>query len=230
MLPTSELPPSCRKSGSRSTLKVDVWSDIACPWCWLGKRHLEVALREAGASDVEVQFHSFELQPGAGKSRPVNEYLVERFGSKAAVDAAHERLSRAGRAVGLEYDFEAALMANTFDAHRLHHLAKARKLGAEIMERFMAARQGEGADMADHATLRRLALETGLDGAEVDRVLASEEYADAVRADEAAARELGIGGVPFFVIDGKYALSGAQPVATFVRALQMARGEAPAPH
>ena len=206
-----------------------MWSDIACPWCWLGKRHLEEAIQHVGAQDVQVEFHSYELQPGAGPSRPVSEYLVERFGSKAAVDAAHERLSQAGRPVGLEYDFERALMANTFDAHRLHHLAKARGLGARVMERFMSARQGEGADMADHPTLRRLATEAGLEGSEVDHVLAGDAYAEEVRADEAAARELGIGGVPFFVIDGRYALSGAQPVATFVRALQLARGEAPAP-
>lgn len=207
-------------------LRVDVWSDIACPWCWLGKRHLELAIERAGARDVEVEFHSFELQPNARESRPVKEYLVERYGSAEAVDAAHERLARAGAAVGLDYDFDAALMANTFDAHRLTHLAKERGVGARVMDRFMRARQGEGADMADRATLRRLAVEAGLDGAEVDEVLASDKYVDAVRADEHIARELGIHGVPFFIIDGKYALSGAQPIESFERAFAMARGAA----
>ncbi|HET6403985.1 MAG TPA: DsbA family oxidoreductase [Candidatus Thermoplasmatota archaeon] len=208
-------------------MRIDVWSDIACPWCWLGKRHLDLALERAGVKDAQVQFRSFELQPNMRGTRPVREYLLERFGSAEAVDAAHERLARAGRGVGLDYDFDAALMANTFDAHRLTHLAKARGRGLEVMERFLRARQAEGADMGDHATLRRLALEAGLDGAEVDEVLAGEAFAEDVRRDEDAARELGIGGVPFFVFEGKYALSGAQPVEVFERAIAAARAGSP---
>lgn len=212
-------------------MKVDVWSDIACPWCWLGKHHLEAALRQAGIADAEVEYRSFELQPNAprdAKPRPVREYLAERYGGDLrGIDAAHERLTAAGKRVGIDYDFERALMVNTFDAHRLHHLAKARGLGAPVVERLMKARQGEGADVSDRATLRALAIEAGLDGAEVDRVLSSEEYADAVRADEEAARELGIHGVPFFVFDGirgrRLAVSGAQPVEVFLQAITQAR-------
>ncbi|HVM45026.1 MAG TPA: DsbA family oxidoreductase [Candidatus Thermoplasmatota archaeon] len=210
-------------------MKVEVWSDIACPYCWLGKHHLQEALRRSGATDVEVEFRSFELQPDARRARPVREYLAERYGSLAQVDAAHERLARAGRAVGIAFDFERALMANTFDAHRVHHLAKARGLGERVMERFLRARQGEGADMSDHATLRRLALEAGLDGAEVDEVLASDAYAAAVRADEAQARAYGIHGVPFFLFDGRYAVNGAQPVEVFEQAIAAARGQAAEP-
>lgn len=210
-------------------MKVEVWSDIACPYCWLGKHHLQEAIRRAGADDVEIEFRSFELQPNARATRPVREYLAERYGSLAHIDAAHERLARAGRAVGIDYDFEAALMANTFDAHRLHHLAKARGVGEAVMERLLRARQGEGADVSDGATLRRLAIEAGLDAAEVDEVLAGDAYADDVRGDERAARELGIQGVPFFLFDRRYAVSGAQPVEVFEQALAAARGSAPEP-
>lgn len=207
-------------------MRIEVWSDVACPWCWLGKHHLEEAIRRAGHSDVEVAFRSFELQPNARAARPVREYLAERYGADLrGIDAAHERLTRAGEAIGIAYDFKRALMVNTFDAHRIHHLAIVRGRGAEVVERLMRARQGEGADVSDHATLRALAIDAGLAADEVDRVLASDAFADDVRADEDAARKLGIHGVPFFVLDGKYALSGAQPVEAFERALAMARGE-----
>jgi predicted DsbA family dithiol-disulfide isomerase len=213
---------------SPRSLLVEVWSDIACPWCWLGKHHLEAAIRGLG-EPVEVEFRSFELQPQAGASRPVNEYLAERFGDARAVDAAHERLALMGRAVGIEYDFERALMSNTFDAHRVHHLAQARGVGPAVLERLMMARQGEGADVADHATLVRLAVEAGLDRAEVEQVLASEAYAAEVRADEAKAATYGIRGVPFFVFDGQLAVSGAQPVAVFEGALREAAVHATSP-
>ncbi|HUR70211.1 MAG TPA: DsbA family oxidoreductase [Candidatus Thermoplasmatota archaeon] len=202
-------------------MKVDVWSDIACPWCWLGKAHLEEAARRAGVP-IEVEFHAFELQPGAQRVRPLSEYARERFGDPRALDAAHARLAAAGARVGLAYDFGRALMASTFDAHRLHALAKERGLGGPLVERLMRARQGEGADVSDHVTLRALALEAGLAAAEVDRVLASDAYADRVRADERAAVEIGVSGVPFFVFDDKLALGGAQPVEVFERALAAA--------
>lgn len=230
MLPVREVVRSWRRSGSSCPLKVDVWSDIACPWCWLGKHHMQEAIRRSGRTDVEVEFHSFELQPDAHGARPVREYLMERYGSTRNIDAAHDRLAQAGRAVGIAYDFERALMVNTFDAHRLHHLAKARGLGDVVVERFMKARQGEGADVSDRATLRRLSIEAGLDATDVDRVLASDEYADAVRADEESARELGIHGVPFFVFDGKYGVSGAQPIEVFEQVLgQLTSSPASAP-
>ncbi|MEA3200146.1 MAG: hypothetical protein QOE90_1574 [Thermoplasmata archaeon] len=200
-------------------MRVDVWSDIACPWCWLGKRNLEEAIRQAGRDDVEVVMRSFELNPRAGPTRPAKEYLAERFGSLARVEDAHRRLEAMGERVGLRYDFARQQVANTFDAHRVHQLAKTRGLGAPVVERLMRAYHGEGADLADRATLRRLALEAGLEASDVDDVLSSEAYADAVRADEALAAELGVQGVPFFVLDGRHAISGAQPVEAFARAL-----------
>jgi len=220
-------------------LKIEVWSDIACPWCWLGKRHLQEAIRRTGVA-AEVAFRSFELQPQAGAPRPVREYLAERYGSAAWIDAAlnapagasasslsaiaaaHARLEEAGKAAGIAYDFEPALVVNTFDAHRVAHLAKARGLEEPVMERLMRAAHGEGADVSDRATLRALAVEAGLDAAEVDAVLAGDAHAADVRHDEALAARYGIRGVPFFVFDGRIALSGAQPVDVFERVL---RGE-----
>jgi predicted DsbA family dithiol-disulfide isomerase len=200
-------------------VRIDVWSDIACPWCWLGKHHLEEALRLTGI-DAMVELRSFELDPTAGPTRPARERLVAKFGDPARLDAAHARLTAMGERVGIRYDFAAQRLANTFDAHRVHHLAKERGRGAEVVERFMRAYHGEGADLADHATIRRLAVEAGLDGEDVDRVLAGDAYAAAVREDELTARELGIHGVPFFLVDGQYGVSGAQPVELFARALK----------
>jgi predicted DsbA family dithiol-disulfide isomerase len=200
-------------------MKIDVWSDIACPWCWLGKHHLQAALRTTGLV-ADVEFRSFELQPGIRSPRLVRDYLLERYGDPSAVDAAHAHLSEKGRAVGIEYDFGHALMANTFDAHRLHHLAKARGRAEPVLERFMRARQGEGADMSDPATLRRLAVEAGLAAADVDEVLRTQRFSDEVRRDEAEAVRLGIRGVPFFVFHEKVGLSGAQPIEIFEKVLR----------
>jgi predicted DsbA family dithiol-disulfide isomerase len=202
-------------------VKIEVWSDIACPWCWLGKHHLEQAIQRIGI-EAQVEFRSFELQPQARGTRPVREYLAERYGSAQSIDAAHARLTRAGEAVGIRYDFERALMANTFDAHRLHHLAKARGLGEPLIERLMRARQGEGADVSDRATLRALAVDVGLDAQEVDDVLAGDRFADDVRRDEAEAAAIGVQGVPFFVFDRKLALSGAHPIEVFEHAIREA--------
>lgn len=209
-------------------MRVEMWSDVACPWCWLGKRHLEEAIRQAGlARDVVVDVRSFELDPRPRPTVPANEHLARRLGGAARVDAVHRRLAEMGERVGLRYDFDRALVATTFDAHRVHHLAKTRGLGPEVVERLMRARHAEGADLADHATIRRLAVEAGLDGAEVDRTLSSGAYAADVRADEAEAAALGIQGVPFFVLDGRLGVSGAQPVEVLLEALRAARDGAP---
>lgn len=205
-------------------VRIDVWSDIGCPWCWLGKHHLEEALRRSGIA-AQVELRSFELNPRAGATRSARAYLLERFGSGEAIDAAHARLRSMGERAGIRYDFDRALVANTFDAHRIHHLAKTRERGAEAMERLMRAYHGEGADLADHDVLRALAAEIGLDAGEVDETLASDAFAREVREDEAAAREVGVQGVPFFVFDGRYAVSGAQPVDVLVEALRMSARE-----
>lgn len=202
-------------------MRIDVWSDFACPWCWLGKAHLEEALRRAGV-EAEVTLRSFELQPAAGPTMLVVDYLLPRFGSFERIAEAHDRLAAMGEKAGLGYDFSGAKMANTFDAHRLHHFARTRGRAHELAGRLFRAAHGEGADLADHATLVRLATEAGLDAAEVGDLLASDRHAGDVRAEEAAARRIGVGGVPFFVFDGRFALSGAQPVEAFAQAIQHA--------
>lgn len=199
-------------------MRIDVWSDIACPWCWLGKRHLEVALERSGLA-ADVRFRAYELQPGARQSVPARDYLRARYGDDAAIDRIQARLAAMGDRVGLPYDFERQLMANTFDAHRVHKLAEDRGVGGAVLDRFMRAYHAEGADLADHATIRRLAVEAGLDAGDVDAALASDAYAAEVRRDEAEARAVGVEGVPFFVVDGTRALAGALPVEVFERAL-----------
>jgi predicted DsbA family dithiol-disulfide isomerase len=203
-------------------VRIEVWSDIACPWCWVGKHHLEAALRGSG-TDADVQLRSFELAPDRKGSQPAKAYLEKRLGGAERVAMAHERLSQIGERAGIHYDFERALVASTFDAHRVHHFAQTKGRGPETVERLMRAYHGEGADLSDHATIHRLAVEAGLDGAEVERVLSSDAFAKEVREDEARAIGLGIQGVPFFLIDGKYGISGAQPVEVFLRAIEMVR-------
>lgn len=202
--------------------RIDVWADVVCPFCWIGKRHLEEALRAAGLAErAEVVLHAFELDPAAGPSRPLQAYLGERFGAGAGAMTA--RVERMGAQSGLAFDFARAVLANTFDAHRLVLHAQAQGLGGAMMERLMRAHFAEARDLADPATLRALAGEVGLGEDDVDRLLRGPALAADVRADEAHARRIGIRGVPFFLIDGAVALSGAQPVDAFVDALTTRR-------
>lgn len=165
---------------------------------------------------------SFELNPTPRATTPAKEYLTSRLGSAERVAAAHARLSALGERAGLRYGFERALVATTFDAHRVHHLAQAKGRGGDVVERFMRAYHAEGEDLADRATILRLAVDAGLEPADVERVLATDAFGDAVRADEAEARALDVHGVPFFLIDGRYGVSGAQPVEAFERILREA--------
>lgn len=202
-------------------MRIDVWSDVVCPWCRLGQAHLEEALRREGI-DAQIAFHAFELDPTFERSEPLLASLARKFGSEARVRQAWARLNEMGARVGLRYEWDKAIGARTFDAHRVIHHAGLQGRDAAMHERITRAHFVEGLDVADHATLAKLAAETGVDGAA--EALASGAHADAVRADERAARELGIGGVPFFVLDGKLAVSGAQPIEVFQRAIRQAQG------
>ena len=212
-------------------LQIDVWSDIACPWCFVGKRRLERALAEfPHADDVEVVWHAFELDPAAPKERDPSVSHAERIAKKygMTVEQARqnsERLRETARGEGLAFDFEHIRSGNTFDAHRLVHLGRERGVQNAVKERFLRAYLEEGALMSDHATLLRLAVEAGLDEGEVTDVLASDQHAEAVRADEARAHELGINGVPCFVLDGRFAVSGAQSPQILLGALHQAWNE-----
>lgn len=207
-------------------MRVDVWSDVVCPWCYLGKRRFELAL--AGferRGEVEVVYRSFELDPRMprGKAVPKVAELARKFGTgEAEVRSMESRLERLAAEDGLEYNLEGTDLGNTFDAHRLLHLAKARGLQAEVTDRFFRAYFTERRSVFDEESLVDLAVEAGLDGAEARDVLRSDAYAADVRADIEEARALGANGVPFFVLDNRFGVSGAQSVETFTAALSQA--------
>jgi predicted DsbA family dithiol-disulfide isomerase len=212
-------------------LRVDVWSDIACPWCAVGKRRLERALKEfPHASDVKVVWRAFELDPTAPKERDPTVSHDERIARKYGMTLEQarrsaDRLREIARAEGLAFDFEHIRSGNTFDAHRLIHLGRERGFQGVVKERFMRAYLEEGALMSEHQTLVRLAGEAGLDESEASAVLSSDLYAREVRADEAQAHELGINGVPCFVLEERFAVSGAQPLQVMLSALHHAWSE-----
>ncbi len=208
-------------------VRIEVWSDIACPWCLLGNAHLQTALDQSGI-EADVEMRSYQLAPQMADPEPAKQYLAKKFGSAEQVEASHARLKAMGESAGLCYNFDEAIVANTFDGHRLHHYAKSTGQGAEMMERLLHAQHQEGLDVSSKDVLRRLAADAGLDPAAVDEVLDSDAYAEGVQADIAEARAIGVQGVPFFVFDRKFALSGAQPVDVFMQALASARdGEQP---
>jgi predicted DsbA family dithiol-disulfide isomerase len=209
-------------------MKVEVWSDIVCPWCYVGKRRLEAAVKRFHA-DVEVEFKSFELDPSAPRVQEgtASEHLQAKYGwSDEQVKAMQARIKGIGESEGLDLKVEDTRRGNSFDAHRLLHLAKERGLQPELKERLMRAYFTESEPLGEREVLQRIAVEAGLDAGEVADVLAGERYADAVRTDERLAGQIGINGVPFFVIDGRYAVSGAQPADLLLHALETASRDA----
>lgn len=199
-------------------MQVEIWSDVVCPWCYIGKRRFEEALgRFEHHDEVEVTWRSFELDPTAPAVREGDnvERLARKYGmSLADAQAAQDRVVRVAGDEGLRFDFSIAKGGNTFDAHRLIHLAGERGGPAAqdaMKERLLRAYFVEGEAIGDHEVLMRLAREQGLDGDVVRAVLDGDGYAEAVRADEREARSLGVSGVPFFVVDRAYGVSGAQP-------------------
>ena len=202
-------------------LNVEIWSDVVCPWCYIGKRRFEAAV-ERFDGDVDVTWRSFELDPGAPPVREhtATEHLAAKYGmSREQAESSHAQMTELAAQEGLEYHFELARGGNSFDAHRLTHLAATRGLQDEAMERIMRGYFTEGVAIGDREALIELAAEIGLDAREA---LEGEEYADAVREDEELARRIGIQGVPFFVLDHRYGVSGAQPAELLVQALEKA--------
>lgn len=204
-------------------MKIEVWSDVACPFCYIGERHLELALESFAHRDqVQVVPRSFELDPAAepGVHKRMDEALAAKFGTSTAQVAAMQRgIADKSHAVGLDFDTTNASTANTFDAHRLVHLAEQQGKGKQLLFALMRGYFANGLKAGDYEALAAVAVDVGLDEARVKQVLAGDEFAADVRADEQTAGTLGITGVPFFLIDGKYAVSGAQPVAAFESAL-----------
>jgi predicted DsbA family dithiol-disulfide isomerase len=205
-------------------MKIDIWSDVRCPFCYIGKRRFEKALEQfPNRKDVKVEWHSFELDPGMKTDTSTNiyDYLArtKRVSREASVDM-HRQVNEMARSVGLDYNFDITVVANSFDAHRLIQLAKVHGLGDAAEERLFRAYFTEGKDISDHLTLIILGDEIGLDGKLVHEMLGSDTFADEVRYEQRQAREIGINGVPFFIINDRYAVSGAQPSGVFLEALE----------
>jgi predicted DsbA family dithiol-disulfide isomerase len=218
------------------TVKIDIWADLVCPYCYLGKARFEAALADFPHRDeVEVAWHSFELDRQA---EPVVEgsladLLAEKYGlTHDEAVARQESLAEQARELGLDFDWRAARRGNTFDAHRVLHLAAESGQADAVLDRLMRGYFAEGEAIGDRGTLVRLATEVGLDADSVRAMLESDDYGNHVRSDQATAAMIGIQGVPYVVLDRKYGVSGAQPVPVFAQAVQQAwdtRHERPEP-
>jgi len=205
-------------------MKVEIWSDIVCPFCYIGKRRFEAALQEFPHADtVEVVWRSFELTPDYQPvpGRNVHASLAEKKGiSVAKAKEMGDYMAGMAKEVGLQYDFDHAVPTNTFLGHQLIHLAAKHGLQGAAKERLMAAYYTQGQNLNEIDTLVQLGTEIGLDAAEVRTALASGTYAEEVRHDEYQAQQINVRGVPFFVFEDKYAVSGAQPVELFAEVLE----------
>lgn len=207
-------------------MNIEIWSDVACPWCYIGKRRLEGALRVfEHSSEVTVTWHSFELDPAAPAAvvgEPVARLAAKYHVSRTDAEAMQARMTAAAAGEGLQFHLEQVRSGNTYHAHRLLHLAREAGRQDQLKERLLAAYFTEGAAVGDRDALLGLAVEAGLDAEAAREVLQGDAFGTAVRDDEREAARLGINGVPFFVIDRTYGISGAQPSDVIVGALRTA--------
>ncbi len=207
-------------------MQIEIWSDVICPWCYIGKRRFEKALAQFGQREnINVIWRSFELDPNAPRQYPgtLEEMLARKYGvSLQQAAAMNARVTASAGEIGLEYHLADARPGNTFDAHRLLHFAAERQLGDRATERIMHAYFSESLPVGDRAALSHLAPEFGVAESEALTMLQSDDYSGAVRADESRAAEFGITGVPFFLFDETSGVSGAQPVEVFSGALRQA--------
>ncbi|WP_353103362.1 DsbA family oxidoreductase [Myroides odoratus] len=211
-------------------MKVEIWSDVMCPFCYVGKKHFENALAQLPFKDkIEVEWKSFQLDPTLpveGASESTLDYLVKRKGMpKEQIEGMMHHLDQSGAAVGIEFRQDIAIPVNTFRAHRLIHLAQSHGKGNEMEEALFFAHFTAGKNVGDLDVLTDLATSIGLNKEEVVALLQSEEQTQEVKNDIEEAQALGISGVPFFVVDRKYGISGAQPIDTFAEALTQAYEE-----
>lgn len=210
-------------------MQLEVWSDVACPWCWVGKRRLESALaRFAHASSVHVVWRAFELDPSAPSLREGDyvERLARKYGqSRASAQAMIDRMVETGAREGLRFDFAKARGGNTLLAHRLLHLARERGLQDVLKERWFRAYFSEGAAIGMPDVALSLAVEVGLDADEASALIAGDQFTREVRAEQREAHALGVDGVPFFLFDRRYAVGGAQPAELLLEALERAWSE-----
>ena len=207
-------------------MKIDIWSDIMCPFCYIGKRKLEGALRQfEHKDDVQITWHSFQLDPAITyeSGRDLYSYLAERKGQSHEWSVrVHNQMTETAKREGLTYNFDKAVIANSFDAHRLIQLAKTHGLGDVAEELLFRAYFTEGKNIGDHNTLMQIGMEIGLRSVEVGEMLNSDDFATQVHQDIMMAQNLGIRGVPFFLLDERFGISGAQPVEVFADGLQQA--------
>jgi protein disulfide-isomerase len=208
-------------------MKIEIWSDIMCPFCYIGKRHFEAALTQIDSTiPIEIEWKSFQLDPTIPKMTErvnVYQYLADSKGmSFDQSKAMHENVNEMARNAGLNYNFDIATVSNSFDAHRLIQYAKTKGLGNEIEESLFARYFTNGLDMSDLNALHEIGVAIGLDEEGLKVVLESDAFTTEISQDIQEAQRIGVRGVPFFVIDGKFAISGAQPVEVFVDAMEKA--------
>jgi predicted DsbA family dithiol-disulfide isomerase len=207
-------------------MKVEIWSDVMCPFCYIGKRRFEAAVKQfAGKEDVQVEWKSFQLNPDlkTDTSKNLNQFLAEHKG--ISVEKAAEMntyVTNMAKDAGLEYHLDKAIPANSFDAHRLSHLAKKHNVQDQLEELLFAAYFSEGKNTADHAVLTELGLKAGIPAGEIQAALSSSQFGEEVERDVQEAHEIGVRGVPFFVFNRKYAVSGAQAVDAFLKTMEAA--------
>lgn len=210
-------------------MKIEIWSDIVCPFCYIGKRKFEIALKEFSHQHVlEIEFKSFQLNPNTitDTEMTVHQYLAQHKGiSVEEATGMGDHVTRIASEVGLKFDFDNAVVANTFLAHQMLHFAKASGMQQAAKERLLKAYFTEGKNMDDLPTLLELAKETGLNVEKLKDALTNQEYAEAVRYDIYEAQQLRIQGVPFFVFDRKYGVSGAQSPEVFLQTLDKSHSE-----
>lgn len=205
-------------------MKIELWSDFSCPFCYVGKRRLEMALATfPHAKDVTIEYRSYQLDPNSDANNPLNGY--ENFAKKhhMTLEQAKQRVAMFNQnaaTVGLKYNYDILKPTNTFDAHRLAKWANTQGLETKLTERLMQAYFSEGLNIGNHETLAKLAGEVGLDPTAAKTILDSDDFGDQVRNEIAEGSEIGVQGVPFFVINRKYAISGAQPLEYFQKALE----------
>ncbi len=210
-------------------MQVEIWSDIVCPFCYIGKRKFEKALAQfAHKDEVEVTWKSFQLNPYQQTDPHKNMYasLAEHKG--CSLEEAHQMMNYVtdmAKGEGLHYNFDKAVIANSLDAHRLIQMARQQGKGDEVKERLLKGYFIEGANIADHATLAKLGSEVGLNPEKVQHMLQTGEFAEALEDDIREAQQIGVRGVPFFLLNRKYAISGAQPVETMLEALKQTYSE-----
>ena len=206
-------------------MRVDIWSDVVCPFCYIGKKRLEAAAEQAGL-ELEVHWHSYELDPEAPVRQEVSnsERLAQKYGrTLAEVEEMQRNIAAMAAEEGIEFNWENANSGNTFNAHRIIHLAQSKGLGSEAKEAFFYSYMTQGLAIGERETLEDVAARIGLNPVEVDDVLNSEEFADFVKFDEEVARDqLKVTGVPFFVFDQRIALAGAQPREVFLQVMEKA--------